>query len=62
MRHVADGVLILNAHDELRERRESQVAIARARAEAERMKRVAERIRTIDRLYAERLDGSREKA
>lgn len=59
MRHVADGILTLNAHDHLREKRESQVAIARARAEAERAKRIAERIRIMNAVYAERLDGSR---
>ena len=62
MAHVASSVLILDEHVQLREKRESQVAIARARETAERMRRVAADIRRMNALYRERLVGTREDA
>jgi hypothetical protein len=53
--------LRLRAQDELRERRESQVTVAQALEQAERMKRIAADLRRMSAIYRERLVGTHER-
>ncbi len=53
--------LTLHAQDEIRERRESQLTVARAFEAAERAKRIAADIRRMNAIYRERLVGLRER-
>lgn len=58
---AASGTLSLRASEQLRERRESQVTLARAREAEERLRRITEDIRRMSAIYRERLVGNRER-